>query len=138
MLQIALQNGRAYGLTWLLRLTDSIVTYRTRYMASPEWLPVLDLLVLDAANPRSVRYQANGVYSYIRKWRTPTAVAAANCCSPASRRWTDLAARDLLPDTVVLRDAVDLLRSTAFALSDRLGHRFFNHAQTSVWARLGR
>ena len=42
-LQVALSEGRSSGLTWLLRLSDSIVTYRSRYMARPEWLPVLDL-----------------------------------------------------------------------------------------------
>ena len=66
-LQMAFQHGRASGLTWLLRLADSIITYRSRYMARPEWLPVLDLLVLDSANPRSVRFQADGVYSYLKK-----------------------------------------------------------------------
>ena len=31
-----------------------------RYMARPEWLPVLDLLILDEANPRSVAFQLMG------------------------------------------------------------------------------
>src|SRR5690606_11447278 len=48
-----LHDGSA-GLSWLLRLADSIVTYRARYMTSPEWMPVLDLVVLDGSNPRSV------------------------------------------------------------------------------------
>jgi len=29
---------------WLLELADSVVTYRSRYVSRPEWLPVLDLL----------------------------------------------------------------------------------------------
>jgi hypothetical protein len=36
-----------------------------------------------------------------------------------------------------LRDAIDSLRSTAFALSDGLSHRFFTHAQANAWAPLG-
>ena len=139
VLQIALQHGRAYGLTWLLRLTDSIVTYRTRYMARPEWLPVLDLLILDGANPRSVRYQANGVYSYLKKLEDIYGNCGSELLQPCIEALDGLApARDLQPESVLLGDTVDMLRSTAFALSDRLGHRFFNHAQTSVWAALGR
>ena len=42
-------------------LADSIITYRARYMARPEWLPVLDLLILDEANPRSVAFQLMGL-----------------------------------------------------------------------------
>ncbi len=59
-----LYDGSA-GLSWLLRLSDSIVTYRARYMTSPEWLPVLDLVVLDASNPRSVLFSARGVLQYL-------------------------------------------------------------------------
>jgi uncharacterized circularly permuted ATP-grasp superfamily protein/uncharacterized alpha-E superfamily protein len=139
VLQVALQHGRAYGLTWLLRLTDSIVTYRTRYMARPEWLPVLDLLILDGANPRSVRYQANGVYSYLKKMEDSYGSCGSELLRPAIDALDALdPALDLQPENVRLRDTVDLLRSTAFALSDRLSHRFFDHAQTNVWATLGR
>lgn len=139
VLQIALQHGRAHGLTWLLRLTDSIVTYRTRYMARPEWLPVLDLLVLDGANPRSVRYQANGVYSYLRKLEDTYGSCGSELLRPCIEALDGLdPACDLQPEVRRLRDTVDLLRSTAFALSDALAHRFFSHAQTSVWATLGR
>jgi uncharacterized circularly permuted ATP-grasp superfamily protein/uncharacterized alpha-E superfamily protein len=138
VLQIALQHGRAYGLSWLLRLTDSIVTYRTRYMARPEWLPVLDLLVLDGTNPRSVRYQANGVYSYLRKLEDTYGSCGSELLRPCVEALDGLdPARDLQPESEHLRDSVDLLRSTAFQLSDSLSHRFFTHAQTNVWAPLG-
>lgn len=138
VLQIALQHGRAYGLTWLLRLTDSIVTYRTRYMARPEWLPVLDLLVLDGTNPRSVRYQANGIYSYLKKLEQSYGSCGSEILRPQIEALDGLdAARDLQPESVQLRDTIDALRSSAFALSDGLAHRFFSHAQTSVWAALG-
>jgi uncharacterized alpha-E superfamily protein len=138
VLQIALQHGRAHGLTWLLRLTDSIVTYRTRYMARPEWLPVLDLLILDGANPRSVRYQANGIYSYLKKLEDAYGPCGSELLRPCIEALDGLdPARDLQPENVHLHNTVNLLRSAAFALSDGLSHRFFNHAQTNVWATLG-
>jgi uncharacterized circularly permuted ATP-grasp superfamily protein/uncharacterized alpha-E superfamily protein len=41
----------------LLDLFDSGMTYRTRYRLSPQLGPVLDLLLLDETNPRSLAFQ---------------------------------------------------------------------------------
>lgn len=41
----------------LLDLTDSQITYRSRYMLGPALQPVLDLVMLDPYNPRSVAFQ---------------------------------------------------------------------------------
>ena len=137
-LQVAFQHGRADALTWLLRLADSTITYRSRYMARPEWLPLLDLLVLDSANPRSVRFQADGVHSYLRKLEDTYGSCGSELLRPCIDALDGLAPeRDLQPQNDRLRDAIDSLRSTAFALSDGLSHRFFTHAQANAWAPLG-
>ena len=137
-LQVAFQHGRANALTWLLRLADSTITYRSRYMARPEWLPLLDLLVLDSANPRSVRFQADGVHSYLKKLEDTYGSCGSELLRPCIDALDGLAPeRDLQPQNDRLRDAIDSLRSTAFALSDGLSHRFFTHAQANAWAPLG-
>lgn len=41
----------------LLLITDSTMTYRRRYMSSLQTAPVLDLLLADESNPRSLAYQ---------------------------------------------------------------------------------
>ncbi len=41
----------------LLEIADSIMTYRGRYMATLQPAPVLDLLLTDESNPRSVGFQ---------------------------------------------------------------------------------
>jgi uncharacterized alpha-E superfamily protein len=68
---VALQNALGMvgngNLEWLLELSDSIVTYRARYRAQPEWLPVLDLLLLDESNPRSIMFQLDGLLGALRK-----------------------------------------------------------------------
>ncbi len=48
------QNG---SLALILELADSFMTYRTRYLAAPQLAPMLDLLLLDETNPRSVAFQ---------------------------------------------------------------------------------
>jgi uncharacterized alpha-E superfamily protein len=41
----------------LLELANSIITYRMRYLAAPQLIPALDLVLLDSANPHSLSYQ---------------------------------------------------------------------------------
>lgn len=68
---VALQHAlgmKANGnLEWLLELSDSIITYRARYRSRPEWLPVLDLLLLDESNTRSILFQLEGVLKSLKK-----------------------------------------------------------------------
>jgi len=44
-------------LEWLLEIGDSTITYRTRYLASPQLAATVDLLVYDASNPRALAFQ---------------------------------------------------------------------------------
>ena len=55
------------SLEWLLELTDSIITYRSRYSRAPELLPVLDLLVFDDSNPHGVLFQASVLARYLER-----------------------------------------------------------------------
>ncbi len=66
-LQHALGMQANGNLDWLLEMSDSIITYRARYRAQPEWLPVLDLLLLDESNTRSILFQLDGVLKSLKK-----------------------------------------------------------------------
>ena len=50
-------DEEASSLLLLLELADSFITYRSRYRLDPILSLVLDLLLLDEANPRSLSYQ---------------------------------------------------------------------------------
>ncbi len=41
----------------LLEVSDSAMTYRSRYLSAPQFAPVLDLLLADESNPRSLAFQ---------------------------------------------------------------------------------
>lgn len=63
---LRLESTRAVGsIEWLLELTDSIITYRSRYMTQPELMPALDLIVFDEANPHAVAFQAQNLIRYL-------------------------------------------------------------------------
>jgi uncharacterized circularly permuted ATP-grasp superfamily protein/uncharacterized alpha-E superfamily protein len=137
-LQAAFEHRNNSGLTWLLSISDSTVTYRSRYFTRPEWLPVLDLLVLDAANPRSVMFQASGAHSALLKLESAYGPCGSELFGPALQTLEALdVTRDLQPENAQLSETIDTLRGAAFALNDRLTQRFFNHAHTAAYATLG-
>ncbi len=41
----------------LLEISDSSMTYRSRYLSTPQFAPVWDLLMVDESNPRSLGFQ---------------------------------------------------------------------------------
>ncbi|MGQ0652289.1 MAG: circularly permuted type 2 ATP-grasp protein [Betaproteobacteria bacterium] len=122
----ALQGGRDADLNWLLEVSDSSITYRSRYMTRPEWLPVLDLLVCDESNPRSIAFQLRGMRDYLDRLdaqfgsvgdeRLADALAALKGIDPA---------RDLAPDSPRLRQLLEDWSAASARLSEALASRFF-------------
>ncbi|MDB4973600.1 MAG: hypothetical protein JWN48_1941 [Myxococcaceae bacterium] len=49
----------------VLDIADSVMTYRRRYLATLQVAPVVDLLLTDETNPRSVIYQMEALTSHI-------------------------------------------------------------------------
>jgi uncharacterized alpha-E superfamily protein len=127
-LQTAVSDGRTHGLDWLLELTDSTVTYRSRYLVAPEWLPVLDLLLRDETNPRSVAFQLKGLSEYVAKLELSHGQFASDVLEPAQIALGLLAASNLRPESEVLIDALATLHRAAHAASDELTLKFFSHA----------
>jgi uncharacterized circularly permuted ATP-grasp superfamily protein/uncharacterized alpha-E superfamily protein len=52
---------RQAELEWLLDVGGASIAYRTRYVALPQLLPVLQLLIFDAASPRALAFQWRAV-----------------------------------------------------------------------------
>jgi uncharacterized circularly permuted ATP-grasp superfamily protein/uncharacterized alpha-E superfamily protein len=53
----------------LLEIANSAMTYRSRYVFGPDPAPVLDLLLADESNPRSVAFQLSSLYQHLRSLR---------------------------------------------------------------------
>lgn len=127
VLKQALAGGRDADLNWLLEVADSSITYRSRYMTRPEWLPVLDLLVRDEANPRSVAFQLIGLRDYQRRVadlfgeavdeNLENAVEALAAIDPGA---------DLAPDSPRLAALLDDWSAAGARLSEQIGLRFFS------------
>ena len=123
-------------LEWLLDLSDSVITYRARYMRAPEWLPVADLLLFDRTNPRSAVFQLAKLGNQVRL--LPEAglselvaridAACAACREAQEPGSPTLSRRDLVE--AFLRESQDL----SSGLSDALTLRYFSHVSEPVQA----
>jgi uncharacterized circularly permuted ATP-grasp superfamily protein/uncharacterized alpha-E superfamily protein len=128
---LAMPPDRESGpeLDWLLALADSTITYRSRYMSRPEWLPVLDLLVRDDSNPRSVAFQLKGLHDYLVRLGTALGPCGADLLVPSKDLLANLDInRDLDPRRPALAALLDGVQATSLTLSEQLGLRFFSHS----------
>ena len=79
----ALPGAPDGGLDVLLELADSQITYRQRYLMVAARAPVIDLVMLDPNNPRSVAFQLDRIETHLaalpgRQCRRPAFAGAAD------------------------------------------------------------
>ena len=107
----------------LLDLSDSQITYRARYLSAPRRTPVLDLLVLDPDNPRSLAYQLDALVTHIaalptlddRQLPEPPLLQARALQAPIACQTAERLGMDMLLAT---QDALE-------TLSNAIAERYF-------------
>ncbi|MBD9442393.1 circularly permuted type 2 ATP-grasp protein [Pseudomonas sp. PDM04] len=125
------------GLEWLLELGNSSITYRSRYLAVAQLIPVLDLLLLDEQNPHAVLFQLKLVTRSLKRlnddFAAPREAVLPLLVERLARFDLGCLENPLFGETSV-RAAVDgladLLQEIADAsglVSDRLALRHFAH-----------
>ncbi|NJO54895.1 MAG: alpha-E domain-containing protein, partial [Bacteroidales bacterium] len=123
--QFGIATAPAEALDVLLELADSQITYRMRYVMVAARAPVLDTVVLDPSNPRSVMFQ-------IERMRDHMAVLTARLVqeptSPPERLLLRLATGIATLDATDI-DMLDMFRAeqTLMDLSDAISDRWFTH-----------
>jgi uncharacterized circularly permuted ATP-grasp superfamily protein/uncharacterized alpha-E superfamily protein len=123
----------------VLEITDSVMTYRRRYFAEPQWPGVLDLLLSDDSNPRSLAFQAVALAEHashmLRETNAPGLdIPAAQIRTLAdSLRQCDWQALAEKSSEAVLEHAAALLEQSGMSLrsiSDCITHLYFSHSET--------
>jgi uncharacterized circularly permuted ATP-grasp superfamily protein/uncharacterized alpha-E superfamily protein len=131
-LQHALGMQANGNLDWLLELSDCIITYRARYRAQPEWLPVLDLLLLDESHTRSVLFQLEGILKSMTK-------ISLTYGGPSGEEQLEQLKNELVllePDTDLycgnahLIDLLHRIQLASAAMSERISVQFFSYTGT--------
>ncbi|WP_434558853.1 circularly permuted type 2 ATP-grasp protein [Pseudomonas sp. Z5-35] len=125
------------GLEWLLELGNSSITYRSRYLAVAQLIPVLDLLLLDEQNPHAVLFQLKLVARTLKRlnddFGAPRETALPELVTRLSRFDLRCLENPLFGEAslrAALDGLADLLQEVADVsgqVSDRLALRHFAH-----------
>ncbi|MEY8878455.1 MAG: alpha-E domain-containing protein, partial [Leptothrix sp. (in: b-proteobacteria)] len=128
------------GFALLLGLFETTITYRAHFQARREVPPLLQLLVLDTDNPRSLAWVARTMRERLRKLaRHDPAWADAVCASlPAPETWSleDLSECDARGSHAALIQALQGCSGAALQLSNHVSQHLFSHVgavDRSVW-----
>lgn len=126
----------------VLDVADSAITYRSRYLGMLALEPVLDLLITDETNPRSIAYQLAALNDHVgllpRATRTPLLAPEAKTVLKAlsAVRFADLdrlARADALGKRAALDELLAELEQALPLLAEQLTLAYLAHAQPSVF-----
>jgi uncharacterized circularly permuted ATP-grasp superfamily protein/uncharacterized alpha-E superfamily protein len=129
------------GLEPMLEIADSVMTYRRRYFAQPQWPAVLDLLISDDSNPRSLAFQTNALRDHAA--RLPRDISAGK---PSREMHLAVEFRNLLGSadlrsmaeaqfdggSSALSEFLTRITVELRLLSNRITHQYFSHADTRL------
>lgn len=128
-------SGRALDLA--LEIADSFMTYRARYFTGAQFAPVLDLLLLDEANPRSLARQMWALADHVENlprekgsFRTGAAHLLAQTALSELRaaETLRLAGTNAEGRHVELEALLEAVNVTLPELSDIISQTYFSHA----------
>jgi uncharacterized circularly permuted ATP-grasp superfamily protein/uncharacterized alpha-E superfamily protein len=126
------------SLILLLELADSTMTCRSRYLTTPMLPPVIDLLLLDETNPRSVAFQVAAIVDQVEQLPRD---ADEDVRTPEQRLVLSLLTAVRLAEIAALceedsegrRGALEALLDTIGTglphLSELITRRYFSHAE---------
>ena len=135
--QFAFATELDSALDVLLELADSQITYRLRYVMVAAPVPVIDLVVLDPNNPRSVAYQLDRIVVHLA---TLPKRNDDSRLSPPEQIATALATQIRTADAAALDAATFLgLERSLMKLADVIAATYFTtHERAAVrWEALG-
>jgi uncharacterized circularly permuted ATP-grasp superfamily protein/uncharacterized alpha-E superfamily protein len=113
-------------LEYLLEVADSSMTYRSRYFTTLQPAPVLDVLMADDANPRSLAFQLNHLADLYGKLprHVPADLLTAQKAADLIR------GLNLQSGHLPLKRAIVDLANLLPSWSDNLTNTYFSHART--------
>ncbi|MFM8339698.1 MAG: alpha-E domain-containing protein, partial [Fluviibacter sp.] len=123
-------GAHSQSLEWLLDLTDSSGSFRNQTTGIANWQAVRNIVLLDATNPRSLRFQVDGVRQALQRLGQDTSVSVVGLEQTAQQ----LATWDTegVPELAQLALAFAQLRIEIAALSDLLAARYFSVSEPGM------
>jgi uncharacterized alpha-E superfamily protein len=125
--------GSTVGIELLLELFDSVITFRARYQRHEDLLAVVDLLVLDSANPRAFAGVLRRLRTELSKLpgdeNTRELLLAMLPAQGAGLTLEALRGADDAAMSARLQRLAAQLADTAAAMAERVGECYFTLAQ---------
>jgi uncharacterized alpha-E superfamily protein len=124
------------GLELLLELADSQITYRQRYVMVAARAPVIDLVMLDPNNPRSVAFQLDRIETHLCALPGRSATGRL---SPVQQIVAAIATRLRTVEAVAIDEALIVdIEQSLMKLSDAITTSYLtnNERSESVWEAL--
>lgn len=121
------------GFRGVLVLFDSTITFESRHPQNRELHALLDLLVLDTDNPRSLTWVVQTLRNRLGRLAASTSHGAAlahSLSDPSAWSWSDLRSMAWPSPQPALQRHLDDLSQAAWALSESIGRRYFSHVDT--------
>ena len=122
----------------VLEIADSVMTYRRRYFAQPQWVPTLDLLLADESNPRSLAFQMKALADHAANLPKDGGcrlehrqIEAVNGLL-GSADFAALVERQFAGQGEALGGLLNRITTELHGLSDALTHQYFTHATAQV------
>ena len=108
------------------------MTYRSRYMARPEWIAVLDLLIADDSNPRGIAFQTGKLRTDLISLNKSLGGIPDTGIDALHETILALdATLDFHPGSLALGETLAALRQSSAKLSDLIGLHFFSHSDAA-------
>lgn len=124
----------------MLEIADSSMTYRYRYLTTLQLAPVLDLVLIDETNPRSVGFQLAALAEHVKYFNRDRSDFARGpekrliMAAQANLRLVDVEAFcsvNGLEDRAQLDDYLKRLTNDLVLLSDSITHTYLTHTAAS-------
>lgn len=137
---VTVDENETQSLDDILQVADCAITYRRRYLASLQAAPVLDLLLTDDTNPRSLAFQIEALASQIdRLPREADQVGPGEDQRIALQMQTAVRLADIGRLASEVRDGrrvalaamLHTMEESLPALSDVLARRYLSHAHST-------
>jgi uncharacterized circularly permuted ATP-grasp superfamily protein/uncharacterized alpha-E superfamily protein len=120
------------GFEAIVALFDSTITFHAQYQQRHDLQALLDLLVLDRDNPRSLGWVAQTLRGRLSRLAGSAPGQVSDIVEPVPdpQQWSldALCARDADGDYANLLQVLTQCTDAAFQLSDQLGARYFTHS----------
>lgn len=124
----------------LLDIADSSMTYRSRYQTAVEPRLVLDLLLLDETNPRSIAFQVQRVGEYVAHMPPPASGSHESLFKTSARPLArlqlaeieELAAMDGRGRRTALAELLNCLTGDLRMIGDAMTRKYLTHAVPMV------